>query len=192
MALSMVKGQVEDLLEVQSIRVGVSWKTSGGGKKGLVGWAKKRLGTDLDLCAVALSEGSPKRMAWFDDTDPFDNGSLRTLGDNRTGKGSGDDESVIADLYRMHQSIDGVVFIVSAFKDGVSFTNVSGVTVTVYDDATGIELGSFMPDIDSTRSAIVACKAVRRATGWGVAQVNEMETASTRDQLLQVARKYVR
>lgn len=190
--LSMIKGEADSLGTVTHLGVGAAWKTSGGGQKGFFGRLRKMVGTDLDLCAVALSGGSPKRMCWFDNQDAFDDGSLRSDGDNRTGKSSGDDEFIRADLERMPSSIDTLVFIVSAYKEDVSFANVEGITLNVYDLSNGhVKIGDFMPDIDASGNAAVVAKAVRSAGGeWSVIVINDLGNARTRQQLLDLAKRY--
>lgn len=189
--LNMMKDQAEALTGVTVLQVGVAWKTSGGGQKGFMGRLRRAVGTDLDLAAVALETGRPKRLCWFDNEDAFDNGSLITLGDNRTGKGGGDDETIIARLDQLPASIDTLVFIVSAFKQGVSFANVEGITLNVYDATAGArKVGEYMPDIDSRNNACVMAKAQRGPGGWAITVVNEMGQAGTRDQLLQLAKQY--
>lgn len=188
--LNLHKNQPEPLTGVTVLRVGVAWKTSGGGRKGLMGAFKRAVGTDLDLTCVALTGGDPKRICWFDNLDAFDNGSLISGGDNRTGKGAGDDETITARLDEVPPQIDTLVFIVSAFKQGVSFSNVEGITLHVYNAGPGGNLiGSDMPTI-RTGNACVVARAKRGPGGWDIAVVNEMGTASTKDQLLQLGQRY--
>jgi stress response protein SCP2 len=189
--LNLHKNQPETLGTITQLGIGAAWKTSGGGQKGLLGRLKRAIGTDLDLCAVALANGAPKRMCWFDNTDAFDDGSLRSDGDSRTGRASGDDEFIRADLDRIPTSVDTLVFIVSAFKEGVTFANVEGVSLNLYDLAHGqTRIGEFMPDIDSRDNASVVAKAQRSAGGWTLTVINEMGTARTRQQLLDLAKRY--
>jgi len=189
--LSMTKGDTAPLIGITHLGVGAAWKTSGGGRKGLMGRLLKAVGTDLDLCAVALSSGAPKRMCWFDNLDAFDDASLISDGDSRTGRNAGDDEFIRADLTKISGSIDTIVFIVSAFKEGVSFENVEGITFNVYDMSRGqIKIGDFMPDIDTRHDAAVIAKAVRQGDGWGLSVINEMGRAKTRTQLLDLAKKH--
>lgn len=191
--LNMLKGQSEQLVNVSQLGVGAAWKTSGGGQKGLLGRFRKAVGTDLDLAAVAFSGGAPKRMCWFDNQDAFDNGSLVTYGDSRSGKSDGDDEFIKADLTSLPASIDTVVFIVSAYKEGVSFDNVEGITLNVYDMGAGQKkIGDFMPDIDSRGNAAVVAKVKRNELGvWYVDVINEIGNARSRNALLDLAKRYV-
>jgi stress response protein SCP2 len=189
------KDKPQELPTVTRLVVGASWKTSGGGQKGLFGLKSKLAkmqGTDLDLCAVALSAGAPKRMCWFDNLDAFDDGSLVLLGDDTKGRSAGDNEIIRAELDRLPGGIDTLVFIVSAFKDGVSFATVEGVTFNVYD-ASGqgqVKLGDYMPDIDSRHDAAVVAKVSRGLQGWTLTIINQTGNASSRDQLLALGRQY--
>lgn len=193
--LNMLKGQPEQLINVSQLGVGAAWKTSGGGQKGFMGRFKRAVGTDLDLAAVAFSSGAPKRMCWFDNEDAFDDGSLVTSGDNRNGKSDGDDEFIKADLLSVPASIDTIVFIVSAYKEGVSFNNVEGITLNVYDMSAGQgqkKIGEFMPDIDSRGNAAVVAKVKRGDLGsWDVEVINEIGNARSRNALLDLAKRYV-
>jgi stress response protein SCP2 len=189
--LNLHKNQTETLAGITQLGVGAAWKTSGGGQKGLLGRLKRAVGTDLDLACIALADGTPKRMCWFDNQDAFDDGSLRSDGDSRTGRASGDDEFIRADLARIPASIDTLIFIVSAFKENVTFANVEGITLNLYDTSRGqTRIGEFMPDIDSRDNASVVAKAQRTGDGWTLTVVNEMGSARSRQQLLDLAKRY--
>lgn len=190
--LSMTKSAgPEALTGISVLQAGVAWKTSGGGQKGWRGKLKRAQGTDLDLACVALSEGRAVRMCWFDNEDAFDNGSLVTTGDNTTGKAEGDDETIIARLEQVPPGVDTLIFIVSAYKEGVSFSKVEGITLNIYDGGPGGKLlGQYWPDIDSRNNACVMAKATRSGDGWTIQVVNVMGNARTRDALLQLAKQH--
>jgi stress response protein SCP2 len=190
--LNMRKNVVNDIANVAVLGAGAAWKTSGGGQKGLLGRLRRAVGTDLDLAAVALSDGHPKRICWFDNQDSFDDGTLISYGDSRTGKADGDDEFIKADLNNLPESIDAVVFIVSAFKEGVSFNNIEGVTMNLYDMSAGgnRKIGEFMPDIDSRNNAAVLAVAKRTEFTWTIQAINEMGNARSRQALLDLAKRY--
>lgn len=185
--MDMTKGaatplQNDDGTEIKRLYVGVGWDAAGQGTKGLMGKIKRKQGLDLDVAAIAFDfDGDPIRMAWFDNLNPFGDGSLMLSGDNTTGRGEGDDEFITADLERIPREVKTLVFLVSAFKPGVSFGKAEGVTCRIVDQTSGErEVGKFFPPIDSSRNAIVLSKAVRNATGaWTHVVVKEMGTAAT-------------
>lgn len=190
--LNMTKAQPEALTDVTVLRVGVAWKTSGGGRKGLGGFIKRAVGTDLDLACIALGGGEAKRLCWFDNLDAFDNGALVSGGDNRTGKATGDDETIVAQLANIPTQIDTLVFVVSAFKKGVSFANVEGVTLNVYNDDSGQLIGSDMPTISSSGNACAVAKATRIGAGWEIEVLNAMATAGSKNELLALGQRHAR
>jgi stress response protein SCP2 len=171
---------------VTTLQVGAGWITSQGKK--VMGFRRAKK-VDLDLNAVALENGSPKRICWFNNEDAFEDGSLVTQGDNQTGQGKGDDETIVADLSKIPGNIDTIVFMVSAYKEGVTFSDVEGIDLRLYNGANGNKLGNFMVDISSTHNTIVACKAVRNGNTWDITVINETGNARTRDAMLLLAKQ---
>lgn len=198
MSLDLTKGKPETLSggsgkPVLKLYVGVGWDTSGGGQKGFFGKLKRAKGTDLDLCAVIFDENrTPIRMAWFDNLNVFD-GSVVLSGDNTTGKGDGDDESIVTDLSKLPRGMGSIVFIVSAYKEGVTFAKVENVTCRLVDQTNGAEpLGEFYPPIDSNQSAIVLARLDRQPDQtWTVTTLNEMGSGKSKDQLMRLAAQYL-
>src|ERR1043166_8910426 len=71
--------------------------------------------------AVAMQGTDPVRLAGLDSLDPMGNGSLVHSGDNQTGRGDGDDETVTVEFSRIPPQITSIVFVAAAFKKGSSF-----------------------------------------------------------------------
>lgn len=186
--------EVFEPLDLQKLYVGVGWKNTGNGAKGWRAAINRQKGTDLDVWAIGLDEdGTAVAMAWFDDRDPFEDGTLAVSEDNTTGKGPGDDEFITADLSRLTDQITDVVYGVSAFKEGVTFASISSVTARIVDQGNGNkELGKFMLDIDSNYSAAILCKTHRTDAGWDFASVREMGHGRSKRQLIQLAQSAVR
>jgi stress response protein SCP2 len=186
--LNLVKDSTENLGSgVTSLQVGLGWQTSQG--KSRLGFRRAK-NVDLDLDAVALERGTSKRICWFNNEDAFEDGSLMSLGDNQTGNGKGDDETIIADLSNIPRNIDTIVFIVAAYKEGVTFSDIEGVDLRLYNGSNGTKLGNFMVDINSRHNAIVACKAQRVGDEWSITVINETGNARSRDGLLLLAQQY--
>ena len=61
--------------------------------------------TDLDLSCVAFnSRGQYMNACYFAEANPFGNNAVRHTGDNRDGKGDGDDETIVLDLDKLHNA----------------------------------------------------------------------------------------
>lgn len=175
------------------IYAGAGWETSAQGSKGIMGRIKKARGTDLDLGGFFTANGQVVRWAGFDTPDPFDNMSAYHLGDNTTGKGPGDDEVIHVDLTRIPPAIDNVVFIVSAFKPGVSFRQVAKVTGRLKDLTTGDEFATFMPPMRSAYSVIVLGRLFRDSDGWREQVIGDLaHGGSSLDTLVELAEQACR
>lgn len=99
------------------IRLGAAWDTSSRGKGGLLGKLAKRAGADLDAVAILCQGGSPVLMAGLGNNDPLGDGSVLHSGDNTTGKGEGDDETIDFHLANIESTITEIYLVVSAFKE---------------------------------------------------------------------------
>lgn len=166
------------------VRVGVSWDTSAGMSGGWVGKIKKKMGTDLDLVAILMQGGAPVRYCGIGNNDPLGNGSVLHSGDNRTGKGDGDDETIDVDIARVPMNITSIVFSIVAFKPMSSFDKAENVTFTVYaSDGSGFEpIAVTMPSLLGSRNA----HKVLRLTGRQLEVVDEQVNViqGDRDSLL--------
>lgn len=180
------------LAGVTSLGVGAGWKTSAGNSKGLMRAIKRAIGTDLDLFGIAFSDGDAKGLCGFDDPDVFEDGSLFSHGDSRTGKASGDDEYITAHLTRLPAYIDAVVFVVAAYKEGVTFDKISAVTLKLYDLSSGsTQISEARPSITGTGNAAVIA-TVKRGDPWQVREINVMGNARDRRSLISLASQYAK
>ena len=89
-----------------------------------VGWDKERtagaIGTgapdiDLDATAVQFADGQLFDLAFYNNSTTRD-GSVVHLGDNTTGSGDGDDETITVDLAQVHRQIDTVFLLVTSYQ----------------------------------------------------------------------------
>jgi tellurium resistance protein TerZ len=183
------------------VRFGMAWKASGSGRKGILGKIVRNRGADLDLLVVASEGPDAKRVCWFDDLDPFDNGSLQHHGDNTTGKGDGDDEEISVDLTRIPPIIDRLTVIGSAYKPRVTFSDVSGVTLNVYDEDRDPTRAKFMylPTLGQAKNAVVISQLARGPIGWDLTEINEMvnvtvsgQTGNDQNEFVRLAKRYAR
>jgi stress response protein SCP2 len=163
-----------DLDGVTHMAVGASWDTTGGADGGLLGWAKRKRGTDLDLIAVLMQGQDPVRLAGLDSLDPLQNGSVIHSGDNQTGHGAGDDETVRVDFSKVPNAVDSIVFVAAAFKKGSSFEKAANISFKVYDGTGGSEtpVADIWPSLLGSDNANAVCKATRVGNSWQLEVLN--------------------
>ncbi len=164
-----------DLDGVTHLSIGVSWDPTVGSSGGLMGKLRQKKGTDLDLIAIAMQGADPVRLAGLDSLDPLGNGSLVHSGDNQTGKGDGDDETVTVDFARVPTNITSIVFIAAAYKKGSSFQSARNISFKVYDATGGSsqQVADIWPSLLSNDNGCAVAKAIRVGGSWKLEVINE-------------------
>ncbi|WP_329395449.1 TerD family protein [Streptomyces melanogenes] len=163
-----------DLDGVTHLSIGVSWDPTAGSSGGVVGLLRRKSGTDLDLIAVAMQGGDPVRLAGLDSLDPMGNGSLVHSGDNQTGRGDGDDETVTVEFARIPAQITSVVFVAAAFKKGSSFQKARNISFKVYDATGGSaqQVADIWPSLLTQDNGCAVAKAMRVGNSWKLEVIN--------------------
>lgn len=141
-----------------------------------LGWdARTTTGTDFDLDASAImvtAEGkvlSDSHFIFFNNmTSP--EGSVEHTGDNLTGEGEGDDESIKVDLSAVPADVAKVVFPVSIYEAEQrtqSFGQVRNAFIRVVNQASGAEIARFdLTEDASSETAMVFGELYRSGTEW--------------------------
>lgn len=164
-----------DLGGVTRLTIGVSWDPTVGSSGGLMGKLRQKAGTDLDLIAIAMSGADPVRLAGLDSLDPLGNGSLVHSGDNQTGKGDGDDETVTVDFERVPDNITSIVFVAAAYKKRSAFQNARNISFKVYDATGGSaqQVADIWPSLVTNDNGCAVAKAIRDGGSWKLEVINE-------------------
>jgi stress response protein SCP2 len=137
-----------------------------GGKLNLGGGQKD---IDLDLAIILYRDGQPKRIVIGHNMDPV-HGAVVHSGDNQTGEGDGDDETVTLDLTKLPAWVTEWAVAVFAYKMGTNFDQAQNVSLNVYD-GTGLGapklIDELMPTLGSGTTACVVAsgKINRNASG---------------------------
>ena len=141
-----------------------------------LGWdVRTTTGTDFDLdaSAILVSEAGKVRndqdFVFFNNLKSAD-GSVEHTGDNLTGEGDGDDESVIVNLTQVPAHCDKILFPVSiheADNRGQTFGQVSNAFIRVVNQADGQELARYdLTEDASTETAMIFGELYRYGGEW--------------------------
>ena len=141
-----------------------------------LGWdVRTTTGADFDLDASALmcdAGGkvlSDQHFVFFNNLTSPD-GSVQHTGDNLTGEGDGDDESIKVDLATVPPTVDKIVFPVTIYDAetrGQSFGQVKNAYIRVVNDANGTELARYdLSEDASTETAMLFGEVYRNAGEW--------------------------
>ncbi|MET9552600.1 TerD family protein [Streptomyces sp. NPDC006645] len=141
-----------------------------------LGWdARSTTGADFDLDASALLVNSAGRVLSDQHFIFYNNlkspdGSVEHTGDNLTGEGDGDDESLKVNLAGVPADVDKIVFPVSiheAQSRGQSFGQVRNAFIRVVNQAGGAELARYdLTEDASTETAMVFGELYRHGAEW--------------------------
>jgi tellurium resistance protein TerD len=141
-----------------------------------LGWdARTTSGADFDLDASALLVNASGRVLSDDHFVFFNNlkspdGSVEHTGDNLTGEGDGDDESIKVDLSRVPGDVEKIVFTVSIYdaeSRGQSFGQVRNAYIRVGNQADGVELTRYdLSEDASTETAMIFGEVYRHGSEW--------------------------
>ncbi|CNF98307.1 General stress protein 16U [Mycobacterium tuberculosis] len=141
-----------------------------------LGWdVRATTGADFDLDASALMLGgtgkvmSDQHFVFFNNLRSPD-GSVEHTGDNLTGEGEGDDESINVDLTAVPAECDRIVFPVSIYdadNRNQSFGQVRNAFIRIVNRTDGNELARFdLTEDASTETAMVFGELYRHNGEW--------------------------
>jgi tellurium resistance protein TerD len=141
-----------------------------------LGWdARTTTGGDFDLDASAImvkSDGkvvSDSHFIFFNNKTSPD-GSVEHTGDNLTGEGEGDDESIKVNLATVPVEVDKVVFPVSIYeaeKRSQSFGQVRNAFIRIVNQSGGAEIARYdLTEDASMETAMVFGELYRNGPQW--------------------------
>jgi len=167
MSVSLTKGGNLSLTKqapnLRSVHVGLGWderSTSGAA-------------FDLDASALMLNASgriiSDSHFVFFNNLASPD-GSVKHNGDNLTGAGEGDDESIVVELTSVSSHCEKIVFPVSIYEAeqrGQSFGQVRNAFIRVVDQDGGAELTRYdLSEDASTETAMIFGELYRHSGEW--------------------------
>jgi len=184
MSVSMVKGQKVSLAKrgggtLTRVRMGLGWDAVK--KRGLFG----RRSQSIDLDASALLFDAQRKLVdavWFRQLQSKD-GSVQHTGDNLTGEGEGDDESIIVDLPRLSPAVTQIVFTVNSFT-GQDFSQIENAFCRLVDESTGEELARYDLTGSGRHNAQIMAKVTRDGANWTMTAIGAIASGRTFQDLL--------
>ena len=193
MSVNLSKGQTVSLTKqgggtLSQVRMGLGWDAMK--KKGMFG-KEKEVSVDLDASAILLDANRQVlEIVYYGNLRSAD-GSLMHTGDNLTGKGDGDDESIMVDLPRVPPAVAHIVFVVNSFS-GQNFSQIENATARVVDSADrDRELVKYALSGSGTHTAVVMARVSRSGAGWTFTAIGTPGNARTAQQLAPLAQQSV-
>lgn len=196
MTLTLAKNQSISLEKtagssLKNISLGLGWdpvKTRGFMARLLGGGSDE---IDLDASCIMLDASKkPMDLVWFRQLQSRD-GSITHSGDNRTGEGDGDDETINVNLDKLPATAKFLVFTVNSFT-GQTFEKVENATCRIVDAGNNKELARFNLSEKGRHTGIVMACLARTDAGWIFTAIGEVTNGRTADDLVDLAVRAVR
>ena len=168
MAINLEKGQ-RVAVELPMFTIGLGWDTN-----------QSSTGVDFDLDASAFILGENGKIledeyfVFYNNLKSPD-GAVEHTGDNLTGEGEGDDESIKIDLSKIDPRASEITFVVTIHKAderGQNFDQVSDAYIRIVNAENGEELVRYDLGEDfSVETAIVIAELYRCSGEWKFATI---------------------
>ncbi len=193
MGVSLQKSQSVSLAKeaphgLSQITLGVGWDVAKGGFfGGLFGG-----GGDIDLDASCLTFDANKTVleaVWFGKLTNAA-GTIRHSGDNLTGEGEGDDESIAIKLDQLDGRVEYIVLTVNSFR-GQTFDKVANAFGRVVDNKSGRELARFDISDSGPHTGLILATLSRSGGQWDFKAIGERTGGRTVHDLAPAARAVI-
>ncbi len=184
MSVSMSKGQTVSLSKdggtLRNVRMGLGWDAAQ--KKGMFGRMRTQT-IDLDASALLFdAHNALVDQVWFQQLASKD-GSVVHTGDNLTGEGEGDDESIKVDLGKVPAKVATLVFTVNSFT-GQDFSQIENAFCRLVDEANDSEIARYELTGSGSHNAQIMAKVSREGNGWSMTAIGAPATGRTFRDLL--------
>ncbi|MBL1097202.1 TerD family protein [Streptomyces coffeae] len=171
--VSLQKNQTVSLVKggrplLTSVKMGLGWEP-----------AFRSKDIDLDASVIAFGVDRKKIDACFFGKLAILNGAIQHSGDNLTGEGGGDDETITVHLGGLPPEVTGLVFTVNSFS-GQKFTDVAKAYCRLVDAQTGEELVRFDITHAEPRTGVMMAKLIKQFSGeWEMTAMGEYVDSRT-------------
>lgn len=191
MSISLIKGdtvslQKNDGKPLSEIFLGLGWDPV----KSFFSFGKSE---DIDLdssCIMFNAQGQEVDAVWYQRLESKDH-SVTHSGDNRTGRGKGDDEVINVNLDKVHRDIETLVFTINSYT-GESFNKIANANVRIVDRATQIEEFRYNLSQTADKTALVMVKVFRFEKIWKMKAIGEFADGKNYQKLVSIAQSYLK
>jgi tellurium resistance protein TerZ len=191
MGISLSKGQTVSLAKntgLAKVAMGLGWDAAK--KGGLFGRLGRPAEIDLDASVLVFdAHGAVIDTVWFRQLKGM-NGAIVHSGDNRTGDGDGDDETINIDLAALDSKAVSLVFVVNSYT-GQTFNDVENASCRLVDLAKREELVKFTLAEKGANTGVVMAVLSRKTGAWEMTAVGQPVNGRTVQDMNAAARRVI-
>ncbi|MBD1840671.1 VWA domain-containing protein [Coleofasciculus sp. FACHB-64] len=147
-----------------------------------LGWQVSQHGQSYDVDASVFMLGADSKVpderyfVFYNNLQSLD-GSLKHSGDNRTGEGNGDDETIFVDLKKINPIIQEIVFVVTiheAHEKNQNFSQIKNAFIKIYNPETKRSLARYnLREAFSQETALEFGRLYKKDGEWRFQAVGE-------------------
>lgn len=197
MGLTLTKGKSLSLAKdtgLSRVTVGLGWDpakpASGGFLSKMFGGGGDAGSIDLDASVIVMNgQKSTLDTIWYRQLTGM-NGAIRHSGDNRTGEGDGDDESIEIDLDRLPADAVHLVVTVNSFT-GQTFNQVDNAVCRLVDESNREELCKFTLAEKGSHTGVVMAALSRVNGHWEMKAIGEIANGRTVKDIASEAARFI-
>lgn len=194
MGITLAKGEKLSLAKntgLSKVAMGIGWdpaKKATGFFGRLTGGGSGEI--DLDASVLVFSDqGHVLDTVWFRNLRGM-NGAINHSGDNRTGDGDGDDETISVDLSALPANAQTLVFTVNSFT-GQTFNAVANAHARLVDTNARTELAKFTLTEQGAHTGVVMVVLSRKSGAWEMTAVGKPTAGSTVKDMVEDCQRYL-
>jgi tellurium resistance protein TerZ len=143
-----------------------------------LGWDSR---CDLDAsCGVFSDNGEFAELIYYGKKTSNDN-AVKHMGDNTTGEGAGDDETLHVDLKKLNKNYNKVIFTVTIYSQGYTFKDVSGAYIRLIDQSQKKEMCRYKLSGAYSESGMIMSSIFRdkNSSQWKFKAIGESASGQT-------------
>jgi len=164
----LVKGDVYVIdPQISNIAVGLGWDAAQGGQQDIDVDASVIIFKKLSSAAAGSDQFKKIDIVYFGQQEY--GGSIKHGGDNTTGEGDGDDETILIDLHRLSKDVDADVLcvVINIWKGADSFKEIENCFARLLDNDR--ELCRFNLSAGYESKGMIMCRLSKRSNGcWAM------------------------
>ncbi len=145
-----------------------------------LGWDPAAAGKKIDLdasCILVSAKFEVLDLCWFV-SKKVGKKSVRHSGDNLTGEGEGDDETIEVDLGAVPKNVEWLIFTVNSYR-GHKFTEIRNAYCRLVDGTTGEQLVRFGLTESAPRTAVIMAALRRDGRSWDMTAIGAFADGRT-------------
>ncbi|MBD1939952.1 VWA domain-containing protein [Microcoleus sp. FACHB-68] len=159
----------QEVPQLKKVSIGLGWQVSQNGESYDVDASVFMLGADGKV-------PDERYFVFYNNLQSLD-GSLRHSGDNRTGEGNGDDETIYVDLQKINPIIQEIVFVVTIHEGqekNQNFSQIRNAFIKIYNPETKRSLARYnLREAFSQETALEFGRLYKKDDDWRFQAVGE-------------------